>query len=441
MNRETHQRKIKLSAFFLPSGHHVSSWRHPKSKNDGGINFNHYVEVAKIAERGKFDMIFLSDTLGIRSQYKNNEELSKRGHIICFEPTTILAALSTATKNLGLVATASTTYNEPYNIARRFATIDFISNGRVGWNVVTSRTDIEAQNFNMDKHPEHSKRYQRAREFIEVVTGLWNSWDIDAFIVDKQSGIYFDPNKLRVLNHKGEFFSVKGPLNIVKSPQGKPVIIQAGSSEDGQDFAAEWGEVVFTAHQTLQDAQSFYSSLKSQVINYGRSPQNLLIMPGIFPIIGNTYNEAKQKYEELQNLIDPQVGLSLLSGLLGDVVDINSLQLDKKLPPLDLSNASTGKQRVICEMAKKEGLTVRQLYKSVAGSRGHKIVLGTAKDIADQLEEWFINNGADGFNIMSPCLPNDLNDFVDLVVPELQRRGLFREDYEGSTLRDNLGIM
>lgn len=431
---------MKLGAFLPAPGHHISAWRHPNAYPAGVLDFDYYRSLAQTAERGKFDMIFLSDGVAIRTHYKDADELSRWGRMVHFEPLTLLSALAVVTKHIGLTATCSTSYNEPYHIARKFASLDFLSGGRSGWNVVTSATDAEAQNFNLEKQADHATRYRRAREFIKVVTGLWDSWEDDAFLYDKKSGRFFDPKKLHTLHHKGEFFSVRGPLNVARPPQGYPVIVQAGSSEDGKDFAAQWAEVIFTAQKTLEEAQSFYRSIKQQVAKYGRSPEQVKIMPGIFPVVGKTRAEAEKKYETLQNLIDPVVGLGLLTTQLGNVVDISKYPVDGPLPELPETQGSTSRQKLLYEYARSQGLTIRELYRAIAGPRGHRFILGTPKDIADQLEDWFMNEAADGFNIMPPYLPDGLTDFVDLVIPELQRRGLFRMEYEGRTLREHLGL-
>lgn len=433
------RRQLKLGAFLPAPGHHVAAWRHPAVPPDGGLDFRYYHALARTAERGKFDMIFLSDGLGVRTHYKDSDELSRWGRIVHFEPLTLLSALAATTERIGLAATTSTTYNEPFHVARKFASLDWLSGGRAGWNVVTSVTDAEAQNFNLEKQPDHATRYRRAREFMRVVTALWDSWEDDAFLFDKQSGRYFDPEKLHVAAHRGEFFSVRGPLNVARSPQGYPVIVQAGSSGDGQDFAACWAEVVFTAQQTLEQAQRFYRGMKEQVVRYGRSPDQVMILPGVFPVVGRTQQEAEDRYAALQELVDPVVGLGLLTGLIGDI-DASEFPLDEPLPELQSTQGSTSRQQLVYEQARREGLTVRQLYLSVAGARGHRFILGTPESIADQLEDWFLHDAADGFNVMPAYLPDGLADFVDLVVPELQRRGLFRTEYEGRTLRENLGL-
>lgn len=383
-------------------------------------------------------MIFFADGVAVRDRGKGTEAWS-RSAVVHFEPLTLLSALSVVTERIGLTATVSTTYNEPFHLARKFASLDYLSGGRAGWNLVTSATEAEAKNFSREKHMEHTQRYERAKEFVDVVTKLWDSWEDDAFLRDKESGIYFDPDKLHVPNHKGEHFSVRGPLNVARPLQGYPVIIQAGSSEDGQNLAAQTAEVVFTAQQTLAEAQAFYSGLKGRLAKYGRSPDDLKIMPGVFPVIGKTEQEAKDKYEQLQELIHPTVGLGLLSGLVGGV-DLSSYPLDGPVPELPDTELAKSRLKLLTDLAKRENLTIRQLYLAIAGARGHRTIWGTPQQIADQLEEWFVNGGADGFNIMPPWLPGGLDKFVDLVIPELQRRGLFRTEYEGRTLRENLGL-
>ena len=435
----TPDRRLRLGAFLVAPGYHIASWRHPHAHADGGLDFGHYRDLVRTAERGLFDMVFLSDGVGIRIPFRDADELSRQGRIVQFEPVSLLSALAVHTTHIGLAATASTTYNEPFNLARKFASLDHLSAGRSGWNVVTSVTDAEARNFNLDQQPEHAARYHRAREFMEVVTGLWDSWEDDAFLYDKESGRFFDPEKLHILGHEGEHFTVRGPLNVARPPQGYPVIVQAGASADGQDFAARWAEVVFTVQQTLDGAQTYYRGLKKQVADHGRDPDEVKILPGAFIVVGRTQAEAEDKYATLQELVDPVVGLGMLSYQLG-MVDISGYDLDGPLPELPPTEGSTSKQQLLYEKARREGLTIRELYLSVAAGRGHRFLLGTPETIADALEEWFTAEAADGFNIMPDYHPGGLDAIVELLVPELQRRGLMRTAYEGTTLRENLGL-
>ncbi|WP_144109551.1 LLM class flavin-dependent oxidoreductase [Paraburkholderia sp. BCC1886] len=430
---------LRLGAFLYPSGHHIAAWRHPQSQADAGVQFRHYVKLAQTAEAAKFDLVFLADGVGTRGD--DVEFLSRTAHsyVAQFEPITLLSALAAVTERIGLVGTASTSFNEPYHIARKFASLDHISGGRAGWNLVTSSSEHEAKNFNRDQHFDHAERYQRAEEFADVTAGLWDSWEDDAFVRDKQEGRFFHPDKRHVLDHKGRFFQVKGPLNVPRSPQGHPVVVQAGSSEAGRELAAKTAEVIFTAQQTLQDAVDFYADVKGRMQAYDRQPDDLKIMPGVFPIVGRSESEAREKFEELQSLVDPKVGLALVSGLTGGF-DLSGYPLDGPIPPLPETNASKSRQVLTLDLARRENLTIRQLYLRIAGARGHWQLVGTAEQIVDQLEERFVNYGADGFNVMPPVLPTGLNDFIELVLPELRRRGLFREEYEGGTLRENLGL-
>ena len=431
------KRQIKLGAFLMQTGHHIAAWRHRDAQADAGQNFRHYAQLAQSVERAKFDAVFFADGVSVRdSQLASLSRTARADH---FEPITLLSALSVVTEKIGLIATVSTTFNEPYNLARKFASLDHLSGGRSGWNLVTSSTESEALNFNFERHPDHGLRYERAREFYDVVAGLWDSWEDDAFIRDKASGVYFDPAKLHTLNHSDKHFSVRGPLNVARSPQGWPVVVQAGASEAGRELAAQTAEVIFVAHQTFEEAQSFYRDVKGRLEKYGRQPDHLKIMPGIFPVIGRTQEEAEEKFQQLQDLIHPVVGLSLLSGMTGGV-DLSPYPLDGPLPDLPETNGSRSRQRLLFDLAQRENLTIRQLYLRIAGARGHQQVVGTAQSIADQLQQWFEEGGADGFNIMSPWLPGGLDEFAAGVIPELQRRGLFRTEYEGSTLRENLGL-
>lgn len=424
---------MKLGLFLMGTGHHIASWRHQSVPGKSAINIKFYQEIASIAEKGKLDMLFLSDGLSF-------DKHSHPAELVRFEPFTLLGALSVVTKHIGLAATATTTYNEPFHIARKFLSIDHLSNGRSAWNVVTSYYQTEARNFTKKQHLDHSIRYKRAEEFVSVVKGLWDSWEEDALLCDKESGQYFDDNKLHGLHHQGEFFSVEGPLNSSRSPQGRPVIIQAGSSEEGINLAAKTADVIFTAQQTLEGAQDFYKKVKDKAIQYGRSPADIKIMPGLSIYTGRTKEEAEGKYHQLQELITPEVGLQILSEYLGDF-DLTPYPLDGPLPSnIPETNMNQSRRKLLIELAERENLTIRELSKHVAGSRGHRIIFGDPQQIADQMEEWFVNKAADGFNLMLPYFPDSLTDFVELVVPELQKRGLFREEYEGVTLRENLGL-
>ena len=362
----------------------------------------------------------------------------KRSHTsTSFEPFTLLSALSQATERLGLAATASTTFDAPYHIARRFASLDHISGGRAAWNVVTTSNPDAALNFGMDEHMEHSARYRRAREFIDVVTGLWDSWADDAFVRDVENGVFFDPDKMHVLDHKGEFLSVRGPLNIARPIQGWPVIVQAGSSEPGRQLAAETAEAVFTAQSSLAVGQAFYKDVKGRMAKLGRSPDHMKILPAAFIVVGETLDEAKRKRALLDSLVHDDSGLASLSIALGH--DASGFDLDGPLPDIPETNASkSGRERTI-ELARRENLTVRQLAQRIGGHTGLQFI-GTAKTIADQMEEWLVTEGSDGFTVQFPYLPGGLEDFVTLVVPELQRRGIFRTEYEGRTLRENLDL-
>lgn len=433
------QRKLRLGAFVMATGHHVAGWRHPGAQADSGINIDHYIEVAQLAERGLFDQLFVADgpAIGITP---NKESFSRQGRVSHFEPLTLWAALSQVTKHIGFVATASTTYEDPYTLARKFASLDHISKGRAAWNVVTTASAEAAGNFGLDEHPDAGTRYRRANEFVEVVKGLWDSFEDDAFSRDKASGVYFDPDKLHQLNHKGEFFNVRGPLNIERSVQGHPVVVQAGQSEDGRELAAKTAEAIFTAWNTLEEGQAFYKDVKSRLKKYGREPEDLLILPGISPVIGKTQEEADAKWAQLQDLIDPTVGKATLA-YIWSAEEIESWDLDAPPPYFpDIPKHINSRQNLVIDLAKRENYTLRELYKYLAGARGHRVVVGTPEKIANEIQEWFEQGAADGFNIMPPVLPESLEDFIQLVVPILQERGLFRTEYEGTTLRENLGL-
>ncbi|WP_428487690.1 LLM class flavin-dependent oxidoreductase [Rhodopila sp.] len=433
--------KMKLGAFFHPTGNHVASWLHPQSQIDAGTNFRHYAQLAQTAERAKFDLVFLADSAATRAG-KLDTLRHWPQYMVFFDPLTLLAGLAAVTSHIGLVATATTSYNEPYNIARRLAALDHMSGGRAGWNVVTSSNISEAYNFNRDAPLPHGERYERAMEFTDVVKGLLDSWDDDAFIRDRDSAIYFDPDKLHALNHCGKHFQVRGPLNAARPPQGYPVFAQAGVSDTAQDMAARQAEIVFTPLHTLEGAQALYRDLKARAVAYGREPDHIKLMPGLNPVVGRTEAEAEEKHQYLQSLIHPDVGRALLSTAIGEV-DLSACKENETLPPpIRAAALATGKTdaRHVVDMWERDGLTLRQMYQRFAGARGQRTVKGTPARIADEMETWFRGRGVDGFLVQPPVLPAGLDDFVELVVPELQKRGLFREDYEGTTLRENLGL-
>ncbi|WPN45231.1 LLM class flavin-dependent oxidoreductase [Pseudomonas sp. P8_241] len=429
-------RQLKLGAFLMAGGHHIAAWRHPEVSADAGLDFAHYRHLAQIAEAAKFDALFLADNVAA----PRDEIASRMARSDSFEPLTLLSALSVVTEHIGLIATTTTSYNEPYHVARKFASLDHLSGGRAGWNLVTSDNAAEAQNFGRDEHIGHADRYSRAREFHQVVTGLWDSWDDDAFIRDKTSGAYYDPAKLHVLDHVGEHFRVKGPLNVARSPQGHPVIVQAGSSEAGRDLAAQTAEVVFTAQTSLANAQAFYADLKGRLGQYGRSHDSMKIMPGVFVVVGSTEEQAQEKFQTFQRLVEPKVGVALLGRMLGNF-DLSKYPLDGPLPDLPLTESGQqSRQKLLTELAGRENLSLAELGRKIAGGRGHYSLVGTPVQIADRLQQWFEQGAADGFNVLVPHLPGGLEDFANEVVPELQRRGLFRTEYEGRTLRQNLGL-
>ncbi|OLP46720.1 LLM class flavin-dependent oxidoreductase [Rhizobium oryziradicis] len=430
-------RKIRLGAFLPGGGQHIASWRHPDQPADGATNFEFHKQLALTAERGLFDAYFLAD--GLATSFGGTSE-GGSARIAGFEPVTLFAALAPLTRHLGFIATASTTYEEPYNTARKFASLDLISGGRAGWNVVTTATEAAARNFNLDRQHPHAFRYARAQEHIEVVKALWDSFEDDVFIRDKESGEFFDRTKLHRTNHHGAHFKVEGPLNVPRSPQGHPIVVQAGQSDDGRNLAAATAEVVFTAHQHLHTAQEFYRDIKARAVGHGRDPNHILIMPGVSPFVGRTEEEAREKYERLTSLILEKDGVSLLNGLTGGTLDLTGYDLDGPLPPAPPTEGMKSRQALIRQIADENNFTIRQLYQWVASARGHFTIIGSAVQVADTLQEWFENEGADGFNILPPWLPTGLDDFIDLVVPELQRRGLFRTAYEGRTLRENLGL-
>jgi alkanesulfonate monooxygenase len=418
-----------------PASIHTGAWRYPGAFPDANFNFWHLKRFAKTLERAKFDVFFMADHMAVLNM---PVDALKRSHTVTsFEPFTLLSALSQVTEHIGLVATGSTTFDAPYHIARRFASLDHLSGGRAGWNIVTTSNPDAALNFGLDEHVEHGERYQRAREFYDVVTGLWDSWADDAFIRDAENGIYFEPEKLHTLNHKGKYLSVRGPLNIARPIQGWPVIVQAGASEAGRQLAAETAEAVFTAQSDITAGRQFYADVKGRMEKLGRSPEHLKILPACFVVVGDTIEEARAKRTKLDSLVHYANAIGSLSIALGH--DASKFDPDLPLPDIPESNASKSSRQRAIDLAKRENLTVRQLAQRLGGYSGLAMV-GTPGTIADEMAEWLETKASDGFTVMFPYLPGGLDDFVTGVVPELQRRGLFRREYEGKTLRENLGL-
>ncbi|WP_062988606.1 LLM class flavin-dependent oxidoreductase [Nocardia anaemiae] len=430
-------RQLSLNAFIYPSGHHEAAWRHPQSRPDRIYDVAYYQEIGRTAEAAKLDAVFFADGPALRANVKHNAAAG-------LEPITLLTAIATATTHLGLIATASTTYYEPYNLARLFSTLDHISGGRAGWNIVTTGTDLAAANFGLDKHPDHATRYARAREFVDAVVALWDSWEDDAILLDQEAGVYADPDKIHPIDFVGEYLSVRGPFNAPRTPQGHPVLVQAGASNDGRAFAGRYAEAIFTAHQRLEDAQAFYADIKAKAAEFGRAAEQIKILPGISPFIGDTEAAAKQLEREFNELTVPEYGLKQLEGIAGE--SLRHLPLDEPVPlelfsdAGDVTDNERSRRQVVAGIVQRERPTVRGLLHRLAGARGHRVFAGTPEQVADTIEEWFRNGAADGFNVMPPYYPGGLEVFAEQVVPILQRRGLFRTEYTGTTLRDHFGL-
>jgi alkanesulfonate monooxygenase len=435
-NPNMSSRQLHLGAFMRPASIHTGAWRYPGAWPDMNFNLVHLKRAIQTLERGKFDAFFMADHMAVLNM---PVDALKRSHTVTsFEPFTLLSALSQVTEHIGLVATGSTTFDAPYHVARRFASLDHLSGGRAGWNIVTTSNPDAALNFGLEEHMEHGERYRRAREFFDVVTGLWDSFADDAFVRDVDNGIFFDPAKMHVLNHKGKYLSVRGPLNIARPIQGWPVIVQAGASDSGRQLAAETAEAVFTAQSDIDVGRQFYADVKGRMEQLGRARDHMKILPACFVVVGDTVEEAKAKRAKLDSLVDYANAIGSLSIALGH--DASKFDQDKPLPDnIPESNASkSGRERAIA-LGRKENLTVRELAQRLGGFSGLAMV-GTAETIADEMEQWIETEASDGFTVMFPYLPGGLDDFVAGVVPELQRRGLFRREYEGATLRDNLGL-
>jgi FMN-dependent oxidoreductase (nitrilotriacetate monooxygenase family) len=426
------QRKMRLGVFFSGSGGNMASWRHPSAVPDGAMNLEYYQGMTSKAENAKLDFVFFGDGLYI-------SEKSHPNFLVRFEPLTLLAALAMDTTNIGLAATLSTTYSDPYTVARQFSSIDHLSNGRAGWNIVTSPLEGSAANYSKPEHPQHDLRYRMADEFVEIAKGLWDSWEDDAFIRDKESGVFIDPAKMHRLDHNGEFYQVQGPLNISRSKQGSPVLIQAGSSEAGRGFAAKVADAIFTGQATSTDASGFYKDIKKRAKEQGRNPNEVLILPGLSPIISQTSEEAEAKYQEIANLVVIDDALNYLGRYFNDM-DFSPYDLDEPFPDLgDFGrNGWESTTDRIKQVAKEENLTLREM--AIRSTTPRNEFIGTPTQVADTMQAWFEKDAADGFMLVPSVLPQGFNDFVDHVLPILKERGLFRTEYEADTLRGNLGL-
>ncbi|MBA4856040.1 LLM class flavin-dependent oxidoreductase [Nocardia farcinica] len=430
-------RQLSLNAFIYPAGHHEAAWRHPASRPDRIYDVRYYQEIARTAEAATLDAVFFADGPALRTNVEYNAAPG-------LEPITLLTAIAAATSRIGLIATASTTYYEPYNLARLFASLDHLSGGRAGWNIVTTGTDLAAANFGLDRHPDHTERYARAREFVDAVVALWDSWEDDAILLDTAAGRYADPAKIHRIDFEGEYLRVRGPFNAARPPQGHPVLVQAGASNEGRAFAGRYAEAIFTAHQQLSDAQTFYADIKAKARAFGRDPEHVKILPGISPFIADTEAAARKLEREFNELTVPEYGLAQLAGIAGR--DLRHLKLDEPVPVEEFDDAgevtdnARSRLQVVAGIVRRERPTLRQLLHRLAGARGHRVFAGTPEQVADTIEEWFRHGAADGFNVMPPYYPGGLEVFTDTVVPILRERGLFRTEYSGTTLRDHFGL-
>ncbi|MGI4985592.1 MAG: LLM class flavin-dependent oxidoreductase [Janthinobacterium lividum] len=431
----TTTRRMHLGAFMRPASIHTGAWRYPGAYPDANFNFAHLRDFARRLEAAKFDAFFMADHLAVLNM--PTAALMRSHTVTSFEPFTLLAALAGATERIGLIATASTTFDAPYHVARRFASLDHLSDGRAGWNIVTTANPDAALNFGYDSQMDHDARYQHAREFYDVVTGLWDSFADDAFVRDVASGIYVDPEKMHVLNHKGPNLAVRGPLNVARPVQGWPVIVQAGSSESGRQFAAEHAEVIFAAEGSIEKGQRFYADIRARMRRIGRAPESLKVLPAAFVVVGDSIADAQRKRAHLDSLVHYDSGIGSLNAALD--YDVSGFDPDGPLPEIPETNASRSQRDRMVDLARSQNLTIRQLAER-AGSYAGLAFVGTPQSIADEMAAWLDADACDGFNIMFPWLPGGLDEFVDRVVPELQRRGMFRTEYEGRTLREHLGL-
>lgn len=430
-------RKIRLGASVKGLGYHPSGWLDPDVPPDGGMSLPFYMDLARTLERGLFDILFLADHNAFWASDIPRGALGRAAGGADLEPITLLSALSAMTSHIGLVATVSTTLHQPYQLARQFGSLDHMSGGRAGWNVVTSSRDAEARNYGEEKILEKSLRYARAREALEVCDGLWDSWEEDAFPRDRTTGIFFDASKMHPINHRGKFFRVDGPLTQPRPPQGRPVIFQAGASEDGLDFAAAISDVIYGLQSNLEDAKAAYHSMKQRVQKFGRAPDDIKILPGLLAVVAETREEAHARLRQMQKELDPLVGLQRLGRHFGD---LSKYDIDGPLPEEVKSISGISRSDLYLQQARRMNWSIRQLYENAVISDQHLEVVGSPSDVADVMEQWFTEGAADGFNILPAKSPRDIRAFVDLVVPELQRRGLFRTAYEAKTLRENLGL-
>ena len=427
------RRQMAIAVFLTRHGHHPGAWRQPGSAATGKPDFNYWADLVRTAERGKLDAAFFADFVGQAGD--STHAIERRHAFLDFEPLTVTAALASITSRIGLVATVNTNFEQPYALARRLASLDIISQGRIGWNIVSSLGDGAAKSFGIDQPASHAERYARAHEFVDLAKKLWDSWEDHAFDdADRTSGIYLDPDAVHPVHHRGEYYHLNSVLDMPRPPQGYPVFAQAGNSEVGRDFAARHAEMIYAAAQFIEDAQSFYADVKGRMTAYGRDADALKVMPGLSFTIGTSIQEAQDKFGALEDAVD----FTGLRDLMGQ--DVSGYPLDGPLPDLPEPENGKGRWRQLTALARRENLTIRQLFLRFHAVRGHRVVLGTASDIADQMQDWFERGAADGFNLIPPLLPSSLTDFVDQVVPELQRRGIFRTEYEGTTLREHLGL-